>query len=174
MGLNSCHRTKGWLFPLKLDGSFQVGMNAKTEERFKCGQMVLNRQEAALHLLVTQNGIQMQRRGCKEADRLWRRWGTAREQLRCDAADSCPRSGSCWVDQVDRLTCFLTERLWSGGFFFFFLCKWDPWCSGTETNLTPKQTQSSCFLQHFLINWWSNVQSGHQRNDRVWSRQLGS
>lgn len=41
-------------------------MNGKTEEWFKCGQMVLNKQESALRLLVTRDGNLMQRRQCKD------------------------------------------------------------------------------------------------------------
>lgn len=98
--------------------------------------------------------------GVRKPGRLWRRRGTARERLKCDAAESYPRSGSCWVDH--RWTDWRASW-WSAcdqGAFFWFLCKWDRRCNDTETNLTPKLSQSSCFLQHFLINWWSNVQMG--------------
>lgn len=77
--------------------------------------------------------------GVRKPDRLWRRRGTARERLKYDAADSYPRSGSCWLDH--RWTDWRTSW-WSAcdqGAFFCFLCKWDPRCSDTESNLTPKE-----------------------------------
>lgn len=68
-------------------------MNGKTEERIQCGQMVLNKQESALHLLVMGDENEKSRDDSK-LHRLWCGQRTARKRLECDTADSNPRSGS--------------------------------------------------------------------------------
>lgn len=70
-------------------------MNGKTEEWFKCGQMVLNKQESALHLLVTRDGNLMQRRQCKDAGPIVASTSGFMSSLRILLSGS----------QVDRLTC---------------------------------------------------------------------